>query len=439
MKKVSVIAAAVAATLAAGSAFASDLEFHGYMRAGLGFNADGGNAYAYGNGGSGHKVGRLGDEVDTYAEFSLAKGLYEKDGKKFSVHTLFTYQSPEGSVDFQGNSMQRVGSGGPFDSGDTSLREAYAKGDMGNYTIWAGKRYYARKDIHISDFYYLNNSGYGGGVENIDAGIGQFAFAVTKWSEDWQANDDNNNSGGYEDGVGGSNWRTAYKLDARLSGIEANENGSIDLAVIYGFASLSDGQKAHLNSVGDSFDYENDGVLLTFEHTQGNFFGGFNKFIVQYGTDGMAVGGYDNHAGEGLQAINGDGFRIIDWGVIEQDSWNLGYNFMYGSKSVDETGANAGYIQSKDFYNAVIRPGYKWNDVQATVLELGYYNERVKNGDWEDLSKITIAQEWNAGSNFWARPSIRLYATQYFGDMVNPDANGNKAETMFGIQAEAWW
>lgn len=40
MKKVSVIAAAVAATLAAGSAFAVD--FNGYMRAGTGISAESG-------------------------------------------------------------------------------------------------------------------------------------------------------------------------------------------------------------------------------------------------------------------------------------------------------------------------------------------------------------------------------------------------------------
>lgn len=45
MKKVSAIAAAVAATLAAGSAFAVD--FHGYMRAGVGVNADGGQQLTF--------------------------------------------------------------------------------------------------------------------------------------------------------------------------------------------------------------------------------------------------------------------------------------------------------------------------------------------------------------------------------------------------------
>lgn len=180
-------------------------------------------------------------------------------------------------------------------------------------------------------------------------------------------------------------------------------------------------------------------MLLTFEHTQGNFFGGFNKFIVQYGTDGLAVGGFDNHAGEGMNAQKGKGYRFIDWGVIEQDKWNMGYSFIYGSKDIDETATSWNAPGKTDFYNAVIRPGYKWTENLATVVELGYANERKDGGDWEDLRKVTLAQEWNAGSNFWARPSIRLYVTNYSGDKVQDDANGNKAETMFGAQVEAWW
>ncbi|MGB2078244.1 MAG: carbohydrate porin, partial [Vibrio sp.] len=77
----------------------------------------------------------------------------------------------------------------------------------------------------------------------------------------------------------------------------------------------------------------------------------------------------------------------------------------------------------------------------ASVVELGYANEKLEAGtdEWEDLTKITFAQEWNAGDNFWARPSIRAYVTHYSGDKVDTDANGNDSETMFGVQVEAWW
>lgn len=69
MKKVSVIAAAVAATLAAGSAFAVD--FNGYMRAGIGISGNGNGDMAINKAGT----GRLGNESDNYYEFGFAEDL----------------------------------------------------------------------------------------------------------------------------------------------------------------------------------------------------------------------------------------------------------------------------------------------------------------------------------------------------------------------------
>lgn len=95
MKKVSVIAAAVAATLAAGSAFAVD--FHGYMRAGVGVNADGGQQLTFEK----NKVGRLGNESDIYGEIQLGKEVYNNNGKTFYVDSMLAMTS-NGSNDWEG-------------------------------------------------------------------------------------------------------------------------------------------------------------------------------------------------------------------------------------------------------------------------------------------------------------------------------------------------
>ena len=78
MKKVSAIAAAVAATLAAGSAFAVD--FHGYMRAGVGVNADGGQQIDFKK----SQIGRLGNESDVYGEIQLGKEVYNNNLKNLN-------------------------------------------------------------------------------------------------------------------------------------------------------------------------------------------------------------------------------------------------------------------------------------------------------------------------------------------------------------------
>lgn len=42
-------------------------------------------------------------------------------------------------------------------------------------TIWAGKRFYQRHDVHMIDFYYWDISGHGAGIENIDLGFGKLS------------------------------------------------------------------------------------------------------------------------------------------------------------------------------------------------------------------------------------------------------------------------
>ena len=50
-------------------------------------------------------------------------------------------------------------------------------------TIWAGKRFYQRHDVHMIDFYYWDISGPGAGIENIDLGFGKLSLAATRSSE----------------------------------------------------------------------------------------------------------------------------------------------------------------------------------------------------------------------------------------------------------------
>jgi len=43
--------------------------------------------------------------------------------------------------------------------------------------FWAGERYYRRQHIEINDFYPLDMSGYGAGVEDWNLGIGKMSVA----------------------------------------------------------------------------------------------------------------------------------------------------------------------------------------------------------------------------------------------------------------------
>ncbi|MGC6746121.1 carbohydrate porin [Escherichia coli] len=146
-------------------------------------------------------------------------------------------------------------------------------------TIWAGKRFYQRHDVHMIDFYYWDISGHGAGLENIDVGFGKT--------------------------LSGSNpllWklvvlplspatifmtiptkpRTTF-FDVRLAQMEINPGGTLELGVDYGRANLRDNYRLVDGA-------SKDGWLFTAEHTQ-SVLKGFNKFVVQYATDSMTSQG----------------------------------------------------------------------------------------------------------------------------------------------------
>ena len=393
-------------------------------------------------------MGRLGDECDTYAEIALSQEVFNKAKNKFTVNTLVAWGSAEGNWDKQGNSWQGLGKGGDRagENGDSawngqraSIREAWA-----GYTlpmgaqIWAGKRFYQRKDIHILDFYYLNDSGTGAGIENIPVGnLGQAAFAVIKQQID-------------ENGV---NARDTYKIDTRWNGIPLWKDASLDLAMIWGLPSTTDKQKEAAGTNPSESDLSsNSGVILMAEYTQGNFFGGFNKLSVTYGTDGFAYAGVlngGNHLGDSYAPGDADswGIRVIDWGLIEQDKWNLGYSLMGAYKHADQ--AHWSHPNGHD-YSFVIRPAYKWSNFTSTVFEAGYTVQ--KNTGWNgwanpdndhvDAYKFTLGQQFMPMTTFWQRPSIRFYVSYLGGDLMNKaytHQDDHDGDVSIGAQAEAWW
>jgi len=449
------ISAAVA--LALGSVSASAVDFHGYMRAGMSYAAQGGSAYCIGHGGAGHIVGRLGDECDTYAEIGLSQEVFNKADNKFTVNTLMVWGTKEGNWDTQYNPWQGVSAPEVNRTGQdigqrASLREAYAEYTMPNgASIWAGKRYNQRKDVHIMDYYYLNNSGYGLGIHNIAAGnLGSLNFDIIK-----------SNPGAFgEEAPEQDVTINSYKLQAGWRGIPMWTDASLDIDLIYAWENLDKWQK----SKEGGNQHGNNGFMALVEYTQGNFFGGFNKLSFTYGSDaldGVGVATW-NHEAQWVIPYKqrGNGYRFLDWGVIEQPSWNLGYAVILTHNDVknmndNKDGGSSWTPATGNDYVFVIRPSYKWSDFTSTVLEYGYANLNSAPSDtWNrfdaskadrnhrtSLSKLTIAQQWTPGSHFWARPSIRVFATWMSGkgmDNRNTHLEDNH-QIVLGGQVEAWW
>ncbi len=454
------LSAAVA--LALSSVAASAVEFHGYARAGMQASTQGGEVYCLGNGTTGHKVGRLGDECDTYAELILNQEVYNKANNKWTINTLVGYGTIErgDKKDNQGNAWQGVGGSdvGAFNGQRLSIRELWAgyQTDAG-YQIWAGKRFYQRKDIHILDLYYLNNSGYGAGIEGIDVGMGNLAFAVTKWANDETTEDETT-----EDKTTEYYNRNVYKLDARWNGIPVGPLGTLDASVIYALPFLSDQQKEKVSGKGKN--HANSGALVTLDLNtaiNSESVNVMNHFVVQYGTNGFgSIGaGFSagNHAGDTFPPdLDLTGVRVIDWGTLDAGNFGLGYSLIWAHlDSGDDNktaGGNWAPKRSGWTYSIVLRPEYKWTEFTRTTLELGYSaqktNDEVKYNDvpYEDpdVYKVTLAQQFTPGKGFWTRPAIRFYVSYIGGDefaAVYKDKNkdGDEYQITVGTQVEAMW
>ena len=435
-------------------------------------------------------VGRLGNECDTYFELGLSQELYNKANNKFSIHSLLAFDTKSISsgttneIDYQGNNWQdnREGSGS-WGGIRTAIEELYADYEMpSGITLWAGKRFYQRKDVHILDYYYLHNSGTGFGVENIPVGnLGSVSVALIKSQTDfndpkfknqkvWQCSDydeknkvckldkdgneqsgwDNNRYGGLSQANGVDGNINNYKLDVRWNGIPLWSDASLDAVVIWGWQKLSGNQKAAKDPSGNSVVHTNNSVLALLEWTQGNFFGGFNKLSFTFANNGfnnVGLGALGSDSGAVLApyATRGNSLRIIDWGVVEQNKWNLGYVLMYSHihhKDEDHQGWSWNNYRNSNYWTFALRPSFKWSDYTSTILEYGYSSIPGANDSRDSASKLTLAQQWSPATHFWARPSIRVFASWLSGDKMNHANTGyyNKNhEYIFGAQMEAWW
>lgn len=416
------LATMVSGALFSTSAFAVD--FHGYARSGIGWTSGGGEQSAFTVNGGGSKY-RLGNEAETYAELKLGQELYKSNEKSIYLDTNVAY-----SINQQSD----------WESTNPALREINVQfknfaDSLPGSTLWAGKRFYQRHDVHMNDFYYWDISGPGAGVESIDVGFGKLSLAVTRntekdgaytWSynpitRNWESSQDKN--------------KDVYNdvFDARLAGIETNKDGSLEIGFDYGNAHTKNGAIYEPNATKR-------GYMATVEHTQGNFFGGFNKFTVQYAKDAMTS--WSTGHSQGSRADNrGHMIRLIDQGSVQaSDKVELLYALIYEKTDLDNH-------QGKTWYSAGLRPMYKWTDTMSTLLEFGY--DRIKDqasGRSNDLKKVTLAQQWQAGSSIWARPAIRVFGTYaHWNDKFNTanrTDNGYKAkdgEFIGGVQFEAWW
>jgi maltoporin len=406
MKKTTRLGLAVSLASLAMPFGAQALDFNGYVRSGIGESTASESQACFQLPGAASKF-RLGNECEQYAELGLRQDLFTMDdGSVLSVEGMAAlYNEYDHTPKFTG------------DHGWARLVQAYAEWSniaaLNNGSLWAGRRFYKRNDIHISDFYYWNQSATGAGIENVEIGGLQYSYAFSRKDSVFQENYTN-------------------RHDFNVGGIDTNPDGELQFGVSY----IADPDR------GDS----NSGWSVTAQHEQVGFLGGSNTFAVQYG-EGPGTGlGYTGDVTLDESAKSWRVVEFFDWQVTPRFGGQ--FQAVYQKDKRQDGG-------DQDWISVGVRPVYALTEEFKLVAELGHDQIDAEEGT-RKLTKFTIAPTWSpAGPEFWARPEFRLYYTYaQWNDAAQEAANliaagSTLSETgafgsaqhgsNFGVQVEYWW
>ena len=457
MKRLSLINAALPLALICGPLLADDVvELHGYARAGVGRSSNGGELgsfYLPGtvNNPSGGPGYRLGNEEDNYFELAVDVKAYEKGTTNFKLHFREAfreyYDARDASADAGGNVDNSHSAG---QNQMLYVREAWgeANGVLGDSiplkdaTLWMGRRFYQRHDIHMLDFYYWNNSGDGVGLENVDVGIGKFSYAYI------QA-DRNNVDGGWGAGhfpgavltdVFNYNGKVLVAAhDLRWTGIAPWQGASVTLGFQYNEPSV---RKDTGNDI-----YNHLGRQWRLEYIQSGILGGDNKVYYTKG-DGSTFWNWYNPE---LNTKN-NWWMLMD-NLFIQPVKSLGIGAVLLRRAQHEDPTQPGH-RDMIWDSAGIRPVWFFTKNISLAAELGEDHFKVSgdgsfaDGKTRNMTKKTLALQFSPQASWWSRPVLRLFVTKAnwnheataWGTPSGMGVFGNTNQgTTFGAQFEAWW
>ncbi len=392
---------------------AKAFEFHGYLRSGQGLNSEGGQMVAFQAPGAPAKY-RLGNEAETYGEMIFVNNWINpsRDPDKAWMKTEVLVQANTTQAQSYSNTDQ------------FRFREAFI--EVGNVLasnpsaeFWAGERYYRRLNIDINDFYILDTSGYGGGVENLNVKIGQMSVAYLGGANDALVT----NNGTYPKSL----------LDVRLYGVKTPV-GHIGAWFDYSYSkggTLADGTQVPSSG----------GWAIGAGHTREEWLGGYNRISLQYGIGNAA--NFSTSIDEPTVYLpNAHTFRLTDSAVIQPNNkFAIQPVFIYQSQT---NGNPADGTNTWISFGA--RPVWFFTDHVSLAFEAGF--DHTSNGvglydGW--LRKFTIAPQIGAGRKFFSRPVLRAFITyanwsQGLEGFVGGPAFKNKTSGWnFGVQGETWW
>jgi maltoporin len=394
-------------------------EFHGYFRSGYGVNSKGGQQIAFQAPGAGAKY-RLGNEAETYGEFILVNNWInpERTTDKAWFHTEVMLEANTS------NSASYANFNGGLGNDQFRLREAFVRGGnlfdrQPDAKFWAGERYYRRQHVEINDFYPLDMSGYGGGVEDLNLRVGKMAVAYLAGARPDVATQNGN--------------YIKSNVDVRLYDLKGAAGS---WAGWFNFATSRGGTTATGSSIPDSNGY---GVGLRYQRLKWR--GGFQAIGIQYGTG--AASNFSATIDDPTPFVDRCARLLITGQMLFQPSDTFAIMPIAIYQRTKDGNPEHEWDQWISFG---ARPEVFFTKFLSVAVEGGFDHTRSGSGQYEGwLRKLTIAPQIGAGRQFFSRPVLRGFVTYAnwsdgFRGLVGatPFRNASDGVT-YGVQLETWW
>ena len=406
-------------------------EFHGYFRSGFGLNSRGGQQVAFAAPGAQAKY-RLGNETETYAELIFVNNWVNPDHnseKAWFRSEVLVEANTSNSEDFVPSPSSTGGD-------QYRLREAFVQAgnifeSQPNAKFWAGERYYRRQHIDSNDFFTLDMSGYGGGVEDLNVKFGHAAVAFIGVAR--------------PDVITQNGNLTISHIDARLYDVK----GPLGLWGGWFDYATSKGGQTTSASVPGSSNVTNipsaNGFAYGIRHQRLEWHGGYHTLMVQYGT-----GAASNFSGPGigmtiptpsLDTAESKQFLVTEQVVLQpNDKFAVMPIFLF--QRMKNLNTSNDWMQWVSFG---VRPEVFLTKHVSLTGDCGFDHTHLP-GSYEGwLRKCTFAPQIGADRKFFGRPVLRVFVTYAnwsngFRGLVGgvPFENQTTGLT-YGVQAEHWW
>ena len=414
----------------------SSFEFHGYFRSGYGLNSEGGQQVAFQAPGAGAKY-RLGNEAETYGEFIFVNNWLNPShaSDKAWLKTEVMIEANTSNSASYTNFPNNVG-GDQF-----RLREAFVQAGnifdfQPNAKFWAGDRYYRRQHIEIDDFYPLDMSGYGAGVEDWNLRIGKMAVAYL--------------AGARPDIVTQYGNYAKSNIDVRfydLKGPLGLFGAWFDYSVAKGGTVQSIGTP-NGTPIAGTIVATTDGFAVGIRQQRLEWHGGYNTFGIQYGKG--AASNFSTTIDNPNPFLGSSERLLVTEHLLVQpnDHFAIMPIFVFQRQRDGIPGHSF-----NDWVSFGVRPEVFFNKYLSLAFESGFDHTEgfattqtgsvTQYNGW--LRKFTIAPQIGAGQKFFSRPVLRVFLTYanwsngFRGLVGGIPFEDRTSGLTYGVQAETWW